>query len=81
MKQNITLAIEKPVLKEARKLAVQRGSSISGLLAEELRKMVKREAAYTQAKAKALAHLDAPFHLGGKRMADRRELHARKGLR
>lgn len=81
MKQNITLAIDKPVLKEARKLAVQRGSSISGLLADELRKMVKQEAAYAQAKAKALAHLDSSFHLGGKRMADRRELHDRNGLR
>lgn len=81
MKQNITLAVDKPVLKEARKLAVQRGSSISGLLADELRKMVKREAAYTQAKVKALVHLDSPFHLGGKRMPDRRELHDRKSLR
>lgn len=81
MKQNITLAIEKPVLQEARKLAVQRRSSISGLLANELRKMVKREAAYTQARARALTHLDSPFRLGGKRMADRKELHDRKGLR
>ena len=81
MKQNITLAIDKPVLKEARKLAGQRGSSISGLLADELRKLVRRETAYTQAQAKALADLDSPFRLGGKKMASRRDLHDRKGLR
>lgn len=81
MKQNITLAIEKPVLREARKLAVQRHSSISRLLADELRKIVKREAAYAQAKAGALTHLDAPFRLGGRGIPDRQELHDRKGLR
>ena len=80
MKQNITLAIEKPILREARKLAVRRRSSISRLLSEELQKMVKREAAYSQAKSRALTHLDAPFHLGGKAISDRKELHDRKGL-
>jgi hypothetical protein len=81
MKQNITLAIDKPILKQAREVAVRRGSSVSGLLAEELRKLVKREAAYNQARAKALAHLDSPFHLGGARIADRAGLHDRESLR
>ena len=81
MKQNITLAIDKPILKRAREVAVRRGSSVSGLLAEELGKLVKVEAAYQQARAKALAHLDSPFHLGGAGIADRAELHERKSLR
>jgi hypothetical protein len=81
MKQNITLAIEKPILREARKLAVRRRSSISQLLSDELEKMVNREAAYSRAKARALAHLDSPPHLGGRRMPDREGLHDRKGLR
>ena len=33
MKQNITLAIDKPLLKRARSIAAQRGTSISALLA------------------------------------------------
>ena len=36
MKQNITLAIDKPLLKRAKALAAQRGTSISGLLGQEL---------------------------------------------
>ncbi len=81
MKQNITLAIEKPILKQAREVAVRRGRSVSALLAEELRKLVKREAAYNRARAKALAHLNSPFHLGGAGIANRAELHDRESLR
>ena len=43
----------------------QRGTSVSGLLAKELEKLVARQAAYTQAKAQALAYLQNPFHLEG----------------
>lgn len=81
MKQNITLAVDKQLLKQARVFAAQRGSSISALLADELRNLVERESAYEQDRRKALAFLDAPFHLGGKRRASREELHDRKGLR
>ncbi len=41
----------------------------------------KQRACYARAKARALALLDSPFHLGGKRMVSREELHDRKGLR
>lgn len=77
MKQNITVAIEKPLLKEARAIAVQRGTSISGLLADELEKLVQREAAYTRAKTKALSHLNSPFRLGGGKVGEREALHER----
>lgn len=81
MKQNITLAIEKPLLKRARAIAVQSGKSISGLLSEELTRLAQREAAYARARSRALAHLNSPFRLGGARMADREALHGRKSLR
>lgn len=81
MKQNVTVAIEKPLLKRARAIAAQRGTSISGLLANELSKMVRREADYTQAKTKAFSHLISPFHLGGAKIADREALHDRQSLR
>ncbi len=81
MKQNITLAIDKPLLKRARAIAAQRGTSISTLLAQELGRLVDREAAYAQARTKALAHLENPFHLGGTGIPNREALHDRQNLR
>jgi hypothetical protein len=81
VKQNITLAIDKPLLKRARTIAALRGTSISGLLAEELGKLVDREAAYTRAKIQALSHLENPFHLGGGGVPSREALPRRQGLR
>jgi post-segregation antitoxin (ccd killing protein) len=81
MKQNITLAIDKQLLKRARAFAAQRGTSISAVLADELQKSVERETAYRQAKARALAQLSAPFRLGGGKMPERETLHDRQNLR
>jgi len=81
MKQNITLTIEQRLLKRARAIAAQRGTSVSGLLARELEKLVDRQAAYTQARAKALAYLQNPFHLDGSGIPDREALHDRQSLR
>ncbi len=81
MKQNITLAIETPLLKRARAIAAQRGTSVSAMLAQELKRLVDRDAAYGQAKAKALAFLTKPFHLGGKGISCREALHDRQSLR
>jgi hypothetical protein len=43
---NITLAVDKSLLNKARVIAAQRGASVSGLLAQELLKIVERENAY-----------------------------------
>ncbi|HEV2492839.1 MAG TPA: hypothetical protein VG204_07165 [Terriglobia bacterium] len=81
MKQNITLAIDRRLLKRARALAAQRHTSISGLLAAELERLVNNEQEYQQAKARALARLDSGFHLGGGNVPSREKLHDRQGLR
>ena len=81
MKQNITLAVDKQLLRRARAFAAQRGTSISAMLASELREIVERESAYEQAKAKALAQLASPFRLGGAKITDREVLHERQSLR
>ncbi len=81
MKQNITLAIDKQVLKRARTFAAQRRTSVSAMLADELRNLVARETEYEQARAKALAQLSSPFRLGGGKMPDRESLHDRQNLR
>jgi post-segregation antitoxin (ccd killing protein) len=81
MKQNITLSVDKSLLKRARSLAAQRGASVSSLLAEELRKLVERDSTYQQAKQRALSRLGTPFHLGGAKLPARESLHERKDLR
>jgi len=81
MKQNITLALDKQLLKSARAVAAQRGLSVSGLLASELHKLVASETAYQQAQTKALVQLNTPLPLGGKGIASREALHDRKNLR
>jgi hypothetical protein len=60
---------------------MKRHSSISRLLADELRKIARRETAYAQARASAFSRLDSPFRLGGRGIPNRQELHDRKGLR
>ena len=81
MKQNITLALDKGLLKRARAIAAQRGTSVSGLLAQELARLIEQQEAYSQARAKAVAHLRRPFHLGGTGISDREALHERQSLR
>ena len=81
MKQNITVAIDRTLLKRARALAAQRGKSVSGLLAEELEKLVNNHQEYEQAKVRALALMNRGFHLGGGPYPTREELYDRKGLR
>jgi hypothetical protein len=81
MKQNITLAVDKSLLKKARALAAQRGASMSAIVAQELMKIVERENAYEQAKQRALARLHSPFHLGGGKRTARETLHDRQNLR
>jgi hypothetical protein len=81
MKQNLTLAIDKRLLKRARVVAAQRGTSISGVLAQELGRLVDGQEAYAQAKRKALVYLQSPFRLGGTGIRDREALHERQNLR
>jgi post-segregation antitoxin (ccd killing protein) len=77
MKQRITISLDRLLLQRVRTIASKRGINISALLTEELRKSVSRQEAYSQAKARALAYLEAPFRLGGTRIRDREVLHER----
>ena len=81
MKQNITLSLDRRLLKRVRAFAAERGLSVNEMLAEELLQIVEREAAYEQVKGKALAQLHSLFHLGGKGIGRREAPHDRKDLR
>ena len=78
MKQNITLSIEKELLKKAKLMAAKKETSVTRLLSEQLAKMVSEEDQYDSAKKKALAILRKGFHLGGRILENREELHERR---
>lgn len=77
MKQNVTISLERQTLRKAKILAAKHGTSISGLLANQIEVLVGEEEAYEHAERQALALLDQGFHMGGVIRASRDELHER----
>jgi len=76
-KQNITISLTPATIRKARVLAARRGSSISGLIAQQVEILVGQEEAYERAERQASALLDQGFHLGGVIRATRDEWHER----
>ena len=67
VRQNITLALEQDLLRKARVLAAERGTSVSKMLADELERLIKDEGRYKQSMREALADLERGFKLGNRR--------------
>ena len=63
-RQNITLSLPKDVLISARHLAVERGMSLSGMLAGFLGEMVDRDRARRRAQERIEARMAEGFDLG-----------------
>jgi hypothetical protein len=76
-KQNLTVSLPRQTIRKAKILAARRGSSISGLLAEQIEILVGEEEAYERAERQATTLLDQGFHLGGVIRATRDEWHER----
>jgi hypothetical protein len=76
-KQNITVSLPRQTIRKAKVLAARRGSSISGLLAQQIEILVGEEEAYERAERQASALLDQGFHLGGVIRVNRDEWHER----
>lgn len=78
--QNVTLVVPKALLRKVKHLAVERETSISGLMVQALEEIVRHNDAYEQAKGRALHRLKSPFDLGlsGKITWTRDELHERR---
>lgn len=76
MKANITLKLDKELLREARILAAEEGTSISALLAAKLEEAVRKRKDYERAKEDALAILRRGWDLGGRPLS-RDEVHER----
>jgi hypothetical protein len=66
MKQNITLSLEKSVIRDAKVLAVERSLSVSALLAQELARVVEHDREYKLARLSAIDDLEQGLQLGGK---------------
>ena len=77
MVQNVTLCVEKELLRKVKVLAAQHGTSISGLLTRYLQQIVQEEEAYQIYARKALALLDRGFSMGGAIPTSREEWHER----
>jgi len=77
MKQNITLSIEKELLKKGRIFAAQKETSVSKMLGDVLEEMINHEDQYDAAKRNALQILKKGFHLGGNIHWSREDLYDR----
>jgi len=78
-RQNITLSLPKNLLISARHLAIEKGTSLSGMLADFLREMVDRDRAGRRAQKRIEQRLSDGFDLGtgGDINWSRDELHER----
>jgi hypothetical protein len=77
--QNITLALPKALLREVKRLAADRDTSVSALMAEALGRLASEERRYAAARRSALAALASATSLGthGRRGWTRDSLHER----
>ena len=77
MKTNITLKLDRDLLRKIRVLAAEKDTSVSGLLAEQLEKAVRERDGYERAKKRALARMKRASHLGYTPPASRDEFYER----
>ncbi len=77
--QNVTLSLPKQVLRKAKLIAVERQTSLSGLLTQLLIDLVAQEDAYEKARLSHKALLEQGFDMGtgGTSTWTRDELHER----
>ena len=76
-KSNITLSVDSELLREARVLAAQEGTSVSRLLADRLEELIRRQKDYDVARRRALARLRKGFRLEWTPPRSRDTLHER----
>ena len=77
MKQNVTLSIEKEIIKKGKVVAARRDTSISKMLSDLLKGMVENDDRYEAAKRSALQQLKKGIPLGGKITWQREDLYER----
>ena len=77
MKTNVTLKLDADLLREAKVLAAEEGSSLSAMLATHLEEIVRQRRGFARARRRALARLREGFDLRWTPPRSRDELHER----
>jgi predicted transcriptional regulator len=77
MKTNVTLKLDRDLLRKVRVLAAERDTSMSALMSEQLEKAVREHDGYEQAKRRALARMKQASNLGYTPPASRDEFYER----
>lgn len=77
MKQNVTLRLDKDLIKKGKIIASKKETSLNRLLSDFLKQIVEEEDFYEQCKKKALNILKKGYHFGGEITYTREELHER----
>jgi hypothetical protein len=65
-RRNLTVQLDEEVIRQARILAAERGTSVSGLVARELEQLVARNARYEEAMRRAIELMDESEPRGGR---------------
>jgi hypothetical protein len=76
-KRNLTVQLDDEVIRKAKVLAAQHSTSISGLVAHEIERLVDEHDAYQAARCRALDRMTKRFSLGGPPYPRREELYER----
>ncbi|HET7106778.1 MAG TPA: DUF6364 family protein [Candidatus Acidoferrum sp.] len=76
-KSNITLKLDKSLLRAVKVVAAKRGTSISAYVAETLTEAMKHDDSYEDSKQRAIALMKESRSLGWKKPKSRDELYER----
>lgn len=79
--QNLTVSLDPETIIKAKQIAASRGTSLSRLVADVIRRLAGDDDAYQSAMRDALALMERGFDLGGTHRVPREELHDRPTLR
>ena len=76
MKRNVTVQLDDEVIRAAKVLAAKRGTSVSGLVAAELERLVAEDERYEESWRRARKAMGDATERGGRRW-EREDLHER----
>jgi Family of unknown function (DUF6364) len=65
-RRNLTVQLDEETIRQAKILAAERGTSVSGLVARELEQLVARNARYEEAMRRAIALMAESVPRGGR---------------
>lgn len=74
MKRNLTVQLDEDLIYRAKAIAAERGTSVSGLVAQQITKLVEARDRYNAARESALEMMSTAVDRGGRRWS-REELY------